>query len=186
MDGEYPQLLREYLTGYETNRPRELAWGVVREPPAPSWDHQIVVGRVFTRLDRHVSRYGLGRVVQSPIDVVLDRERALVVQPDLAFVATDRLDICTDRIWGAPDLAVEVLSMGTARHDGTVKLAWFQQYGVRECWLVDPVSCTVDVVSLTTDTRSSRVCDRDQLVRSQVLPRLRVRVRDLFIPYRSV
>ena len=58
--------LPEDLSGEETNRPFELAYGVVREPPAPTWEHQRVVGRAFTRLDRHVTRYGLGRVVQSP------------------------------------------------------------------------------------------------------------------------
>ena len=156
--------LRDYLAGEETNRPLELAYGVLREPAAPTWEHQVVVGRVCQRLERHVSRYGLGRVVQSPVDVVLDHDRALVVQPDVVFVATERLSICKARIWGAPDLAVEVLSMGTARHDRSVKLAWFQRYGVRECWLVDPVSGHVEVVSLTSETRSSlrtiSSCDR--------------------------
>ena len=170
----------EYLAGDETNRPFELAYGVVREPPAPTWEHQVVVGRVGQCLERHVSRYGLGRVVQSPVDVVLDREQALVVQPDVVFVATERLSICKKRIWGPPDLVVEVLSMGTARHDRTMKLSWFQRYGVRECWLVDPISCEVEVVTLTEASRSSRVSGEDQLVRSAVLPRLRLRVGDLF------
>ena len=172
--------LREYLAGEETNRPFELAYGVVREPAAPNWNHQIIVGRLLVRLDSHVSRYELGRVIQSPIDVILDRDRDLVVQPDLVFIAADRLHICRDRIWGAPDLAVEVLSIGTARHDSTVKLSWFQKYGVRECWLVDPVESQVHVVSLTTTTRASLTCGEDELVPSSVLPRLRLRVRDLF------
>jgi len=153
---------------------------MVREPAAPTWDHQIVVGRAFVRLERHVTRYGLGRVVQSPIDVVLDRERALVVQPDLVFITTERLDICTDRIWGPPDLVVEVLSMGTARHDSGLKLSWFQRYGVRECWLIDPIAAHVAVVSLTETARSSQVFGEDQRVRSAVLPQLRLCVRDLF------
>ena len=172
--------LPEYFSGDETNRPLELAYGVLREPAAPTWDHQRVVGRVFVRLERHVSRYGLGRVIQSPVDVVLDRERALVVQPDVLFIATDRLSICKERIWGPPDLVVEVLSMGTARHDRTMKLSWYQRYGVRECWLVDPIGCEVEVVTLTETPRSSRVFGEDQLVRSAVLPRLRLRVGDLF------
>jgi Uma2 family endonuclease len=172
--------LREYLASEETNQPFELDFGVVREPAAPGWSHQLIVGRAFVRLDRHVSHYQLGRLVQSPVDVILDRERALVVQPDLVFIAADRLHICTDRVWGAPDLAVEVLSIGTARHDSTVKLSWFQRYGVRECWLVDPVEYQVNVVNFTTTARSVRVCGEDETVRSTVLPRLRLRVRDLF------
>jgi Uma2 family endonuclease len=172
--------LQEYLSGEETNRPMELDFGVVREPAAPSWGHQLVVGRVCVSLDEHVSRHQLGRVVPSPIDVVLDRGRALVVQPDVVFIATERLHICTDRVWGPPDLTVEILSMGTARHDRTVKLSWFQRYGVRECWLVDPVGQEVSVVSFSESTRSSRVCAEDELVQSNVLPQLRLRVGDLF------
>jgi Uma2 family endonuclease len=172
--------LEQYLSGEETNRPMELDCGVVREPAAPSWNHQLVVGRAFARLDEHVRCHELGRIVQSPIDVVLDRERALVVQPDLVFVAADRLHICTDRVWGPPDLTIEVLSIGTARRDSTVKLAWFQRYGVRECWLVDPVAWEVNVVGLTASTRSSKVHTEGELVQSNVLPRLHLLVSDLF------
>ncbi len=136
--------------------------------------------RLLVCLDHHVSRYNLGRLVPSPVDVILDRERALVVQPDLVFIAVDRLSICRERVWGPPDLVVEVLSIGTARHDSTEKLSWFQQYGVRECWLVDPVSSEVNVVSLTESSRSARVYTEDELVMSNVLPALRLRVGDLF------
>lgn len=172
--------LREYLSGEETNRPTELAYGVVREPAPPSWSHQIVVGRVFLILHEHVTAQHLGRVVQSPVDVVLDRERALVVKPDLVFIATERLQICTDRVWGPPDLVVEVLSVGTARHDSTVKVSWFQQYGVRECWLIDPVERELRVLCFNGPTRSTRAHGEHDQVRSRVLPHLCVRVGDLF------
>jgi Uma2 family endonuclease len=72
------------------------------------WDHQLIVGRLFRQLDDHVTRLGLGRVGLSPLDVVLDEARHLVVQPDLVFVAEERVHIIRDRIWGAPDLVVEV------------------------------------------------------------------------------
>jgi len=65
--------------------------------------------------------------------VVLDRERALIVQPDVLFVAHDRLSIIRDQVWGAPDLVAEVLSIGTEAHDRIDKVAWYRQYGVREC-----------------------------------------------------
>jgi hypothetical protein len=38
----------------------------------------------------------------------------------------------------------------------------------------------VNVVNFTTTARSVRVCGEDETVRSTVLPRLRLRVRDLF------
>ncbi len=172
--------LDTYLAGDETTHPAEVVHGIVREPPAPAWGHQVVVGRLYTKIEHHVRRFGLGRVVQAPIDVVLEREPALVVQPDIVFVAAARLGICDERVWGPPDLVVEVLSSSSRRHDRVVKIGWFQRYGVPECWLVDPVSCEIEVVSLTPSTRASRVFGRPDRVRSAVLPQLRLRVLDVF------
>lgn len=168
-----------YLAGEETNRPQELAYGVLREPAAPSFHHQIIVGRIFSRLDRHVRRHNTGVVVMSPIDVVLDPETHLVVQPDVVFVRAERLEICRAQIWGAPDLVVEVLSMGNARHDRIIKVDWYRRYSVRECWLVDTIGRTVEVLDLMASTHTSRVFERQELVRSSVLPRLRLKPSDL-------
>lgn len=170
----------EYLTGEETNRPQELAYGVLREPPAPTFAHQIVVGAIYERLNRHVRKYRLGRVVLSPMDVVLDCERHLVVQPDVLYVSTEREAICRDRIWGAPDLTIEVLSQGNQRHDHVVKGEWYRQYGVREYWLVDLIARHVEVRDLASPAATPRTVEDRALVRSRVLPRLRLRPADLF------
>jgi Uma2 family endonuclease len=168
-----------YLAGEETTRPRELAYGVVREPPAPSFDHQLVVGRLYARLERHVREMSAGRVIPSPVDVILDNRRALIVQPDIVFVATERLGMCTDRIWGAPDLVIEVLSTATRRHDQTAKLTWYRDHGVHECWIVDPVARAIRVIDLWS-SGEGRVFEDTQIVRSHVLPRLRLRAAAAF------
>src|SRR3972149_11671093 len=92
-----------YLGGEETTKPRELVYGFVREPPAPVYGHQSVVFRLGRLLDDEGRRLEAGVVVLSPLDVVLDPERALVVQPDVVFIATARRAIFRDQIWGAPD-----------------------------------------------------------------------------------
>lgn len=169
-----------YVAGEETNRPQELAFGVLREPAAPSFDHQVIVGRLHVRLDAHVRRHRAGRVVTSPVDVVLDRQRALIVQPDVLFVAAERLHICTDRVWGPPDLVVEVLSTANRRHDRAVKCGWYRAYGVRECWIVDPVARTIEIVDMARDGDGPALFDGEEPVRSRVLPGLRLRPADVF------
>src|SRR5262245_38625893 len=94
----------------ETLPPMELVYGRVREPPGPRYGHQSAVTHLTALLDGHVRRYALGAVCISPIDVVLDRDGGLVVQPDIVFIAAERMQIVRNRIWGSPDLAVEVLS----------------------------------------------------------------------------
>lgn len=161
----------DYLAGAEDVRHRELVWGVVREPPAPKFGHQSVVTRTTVLLDLHVRGLGLGVVCVAPVDVVLDEAKALIVQPDVVFVSTERAHIVRDQIWGAPDLVVEVASRASARRDRTIKLDWYREYGVRECWLVEPGRRAVTVVDLS----AGRAGDRRRLtgadrVRSSVLP----------------
>jgi Uma2 family endonuclease len=173
--------VEEYFQGPETLRPMELVHGVVREPPAPRYGHQSIVTRTTVLLDRHVRDHALGVVCVSPIDVVLDRARALVVQPDVVFVSTARSGIIRDRIWGAPDLVVEVLSRRTAVRDQTEKLGWYRRYGVSECWFIAPVARTIEVVDCCSATiGSARVHRGAAVIESCVLPALNLRAEEFF------
>src|SRR5260221_2358728 len=93
----------------ETNQARELSYGMVREPPAPFFSHQSLVLQVARVWSDHVEPRGLGRVAVAPVDVVLDEARALILQPDVLFVASQRLSIIRNQVCGAPDLVSEVL-----------------------------------------------------------------------------
>ena len=73
-------------------------------------------------------------VLFAPFDVLLD-DRSVVV-PDVLVARRDRLEERALR--GAPELAVEVLSPGTARVDRTVKLRRYEREGMPSYWLVDP------------------------------------------------
>ena len=161
----------EYFRTPETLLPQELVYGLVREAAAPTPGHQRIVGQMFLALSEHLRRHRAGSVWLSPIDVVLDADRHLVVQPDLIVVCNDRLRLVSDRVRGAPDLVIEVLS--PRPRIGTVdeRLAWFAQYGVRECWLVHQVPREVEVVRFAAGAfESRRFFEEDEPIRSAVLP----------------
>lgn len=126
----------EYFATPETVLPRELAYGVLRAADAPSTARQRVLGDLFLAMAPWVRAQDIGEVLLAPIDVVLDPEHALIVQPDLVFVSTERASIVGDRIDGAPDLAVEILSPRPRVGSVEERVSWFTRYGVRECWLV--------------------------------------------------
>ena len=161
--------------------PMELVHGMVREPPAPRYGHQRLVTRTTALLDHFVRSHELGRVCVSPIDVVLDRRRALVVQPDVIFVSRERLGIIKDRVWGAPDLVVEVLSRRTAVRDQTEKLGWYKEYGVGECWFIDPAGHTIEVIDCASTAGDERpVYEGGHVIRSRVLPAIDLRAEEFF------
>ena len=104
--------------------PQELIYGHLRVADAPSVCHQRTVGGLRA-LDAHVRQRLLGEVLLSPVDVILDPAKALIVQPDLVFVSSARAGIVQERIWGAPDLAVEVLSPTPRIGNVAERLRWF-------------------------------------------------------------
>jgi len=87
----------EYFRTPETLLPAELANGALRVAEAPSVPHQQAVGAFHLALSTHVRERRLGRML-SPTDVVLDYERALIVQPDVLFVSQARAHILKERV----------------------------------------------------------------------------------------
>jgi Uma2 family endonuclease len=146
----------EYLQTPETVLPRELAYGVLRVADSPIVPHQRVVGDLYLALAPFVRDRRLGEVLLAPMDVVLDFDGALVVQPDLLFVAEERRHIVADRVYGAPDLVIEVLSPQPRIGRLDERLGWFARYGVRECWLVNLPTRQVSVLALTPSGVASR------------------------------
>jgi len=168
----------DYFRMPETNRPAELVYGVVREPPTPFYSHQKIVGQVFLLLRTHVAERDVGDVCVLPMDVVLDKEAGLIVQPDVMFISRERLSIIQNHVWGAPDMVVEVASPSTEYRDRTVKLSWYRKYGVRECWFVCPREERIEVVDCAAACWES--FSGAQLVRSRVLPDLTVKAEECF------
>lgn len=163
----------EYLETAETVLPRELAFGTLRVADAPTISHQRVVGELFIGMTRHVRERRLGEVLVAPVDVVLDSDANLVVQPDLVFIAADRHEMIGDRIFGAPDIAVEVLSPYPRIGRVEEKVGWYARYGVKECWLASLARKEVAIVTLSGGAVVSRALfARGQRLTSELLGEL--------------
>jgi Uma2 family endonuclease len=122
--------------------------------PAPKVRHQQVLLRLAQVLGDLADRAG-DVALFAPVDVVLADHS--VVQPDLVYVRAARAAIVRDRIEGAPDLVVEVLSPGTARRDLGEKLRLYAEVGVAEYWLVDPDARTFEFLVLRDGSYTVRL-----------------------------
>jgi Uma2 family endonuclease len=163
--------LADYLATPETVLPQELIDGVIRVADAPIVSHQRVVFALARAVQAYAESHDGGEVLIAPTDVILDGERDLVLQPDLVYVSPDRSSIVRDRIHGAPDLVVEVLSPRPRIGTLGERLRWFAHYGVREIWLYHQTDRRLDVLECQ-DGRADAVNEfgLDHPVRSQVLP----------------
>lgn len=118
--------------------------------PAPLTTHQLILSKIYDLISDFVEGTDLGMVLFAPVDVVLSNEN--VVQPDLLFIAKNRMGILKrENIQGAPDLVVEILSEGTKKWDLEIKRKLYEKYGVREYWIVDPEARSVEVLQSTDE-----------------------------------
>jgi Uma2 family endonuclease len=130
--------------------PYELIRGRLAMSPAPTPRHQLVQANLFFELSRVVRDQEEGHVLSAPLDVRLSD--TTVLQPDLVFIGPDRTNRIGDQaIEGAPDLVVEILSPASAHRDLTAKKRLYETHGVREYWVVDPDSETVEVFENADD-----------------------------------
>ena len=79
------------------------------------------------------------------VEVHLDEDNTFV--PD-AMIVCNKDIIKYNGIYGAPDLVVEVLSPSTASHDRGAKKDVYEKHGVKEYWIADPKSKSVEVYHL--------------------------------------
>jgi Uma2 family endonuclease len=77
-----------------------------------------------------------------------------------------------------PDLAVEVLSPSNTPQELRLKLARYFEHGVRLVWLVDARRRTVEVY--TSRTKRTVVKESQTLTGGNVLPGLKIKLRELF------
>lgn len=118
----------------------ELLDGVVVMSPRATPPHQKVAGVIFNQICNYLGKNSVGEVFFE-VDVHLGEGPEggdLVYAPDVVFVRTERIRDMTDRIIGAPDLVVEVISRGSRKMDTTTKREDYQRFGASEYWIADP------------------------------------------------
>ena len=81
-------------------------------------------------------------------DVFLDDENHFI--PDVV-VLCDKSKRDEKRIYGAPDLVVEILSPSTVKRDISEKKDIYEKHGVKEYWIVRPETKEITVYHLKDD-----------------------------------
>lgn len=131
----------------------ELIYGYPMMMSPPIRIHQKVSGELFGQL-RNYLKGKKCEVYHAPF-AVRPFERGgddpedvdTLVEPDITVVCDpSKLDDIGCK--GAPDLIMEILSPSTQRHDKLIKFNLYQRAGVREYWIVDPASKSVQVFVL--------------------------------------
>ena len=126
-----------------------------------------------------IEQRDLGEVRGPESQVRLPSRRARR-EPDLLFVAKDRLDILRpNHIEGPPDLVVEIVSPESVSRDWREKYLEYEAAGVREYWVIDPMAERVEAYSLG-EGGYRRINEADRKISSAALPGFYLRPRWLW------
>jgi len=158
----------------------EVIEGELYMSPAPLTIHQWAKLKLASKFLNFTETHDAGRVLDAPTDVLLPG-LATPVQPDVIFVVKERLGIIKEeRIEGAPDIVVEVLSPSNWLVDRRKKFEIYAKAGVREYWIVDPKARTIELFCLRGSTYTLiGKYGVGEIVRSEVLPGFEVKVEDV-------
>jgi Uma2 family endonuclease len=147
--------------------------------PAPTPWHQGLAARLNLALTRHFGSGADDRVLGPPLEVVVWRGHdENILQPDVVVLPEGTR--ATGRGWKLPRplWVAEVLSPSTEKRDRGVKLRLYALAGIREAWLVDPETETIDVHDLASG--GSRLFRAGDVAESAAIPGFRVDVGRLF------
>ena len=124
----------------EEGAPFELINNDLIRSPSRLYIHQRVLFNLSVSIVlSNVENVEQGQWIYSPMDVKLDDGN--VLQPDILYISNERKSaLIKDRVEGAPDLVIEILSPSNAYYDLRQKKDVYEKYGVREYIIIDPVS----------------------------------------------
>lgn len=156
----------------------ELIDGKLYAMAPPNFTHQ----KISFALARKIADYidtnkGSCEVVPAPFAVNLDANDKTWVEPDLSVIC-DKSKITEKGCKGAPDWVIEVVSPGTQSRDYLKKLWLYQNAGVREYWIVNPITKNVQVYTFDEDENSTQFSFDDE-ISVHIFDCLSVRISDL-------
>jgi Uma2 family endonuclease len=160
----------------------EIIGGELLMTRSPGKEHQTVTGNLFFLLKTYLVQNPIGQIWIG-LGTILSNYDSVI--PDLVFVSNPLLDEIArgDRIIGAPDLAIEIVSPGpeNSRRDRIAKRQLYGKFGVKEYWIVDPETRSIEVYMLEDETLKLQALysAQDQL-RSNVLPGFSFKVETIF------
>jgi Uma2 family endonuclease len=101
--------------------------------------------------------------------------------PDILFLSEHRASLLRPTyLEGAPDLAIEIVSPDSQSRDRREKYLEYEKAGVREYWIIDPLSQTVEAYVLGLDGSYALIPEVQGKIRSTVLPDFRLTVEWLW------
>jgi len=171
----------EFLQWADEGTMAEWVDGEVIVMTPASMRHQDLAVFVVALLRLFVEQRQAGKVLCAPFQMKTGEDLA-GREPDAVFVSREHLDRLGDTYLNGPaDLAVEIISQESRSRDRRDKFREYEQGGVREYWLIDPIREQAEFYCLDENgTYRLAAIDEEGIFRSVVLAGLWLKVHWLW------
>ena len=157
----------------------ELIAGVLYMTPPPETPHNETASRLNRLLSDYLIKTGENGAIYFPRTGISITPNTWL-EPDLFYISAETKAQNIGRYLTTADLVIEIISPGSAIYDRNTKADTYAALGVKELWLVDELSGLIEVRVLTGDIYESLVFERQDRLKSTVLPRLEFDVHEVF------
>lgn len=158
----------------------ELIAGVLFLTPPPEYTHDDIVCRLMRLLNVYLTAMDDRGSLYFPRAAIW-AEPQTHLEPDLFYVSAELAAKLDPEHRNTADLVVEVVSPGSAIYDRNTKADTYGALGVRELWLIDGATQTVEVRKQPgKGFDEGHALSRGKRIKSSVFPALRLRVEQLF------
>ncbi len=149
----------EFLAWAEDAHVEWINGSVIYMSPA-SLTHQMIVDFLNRVVSFFIEKHALGLMLSAPFQMRLpDSGR----EPDLIFVShKNKSRLKTTYLDGPADLVIEVISPESTSRDRGEKYFEYEQAGVLEYWLIDPLRDHAEFYQLNEDGRFYLVAEGNQ------------------------
>ena len=130
----------------------ELIEGVLQIAPPPTGEHDDIISFLTEALTLFIVSIGRpGRLFHPRASIHREEIWGTYLEPDMMYVSSDLREKMGDRRTSA-DIVFECVSMSSSVYDQTTKADTYLALGIKELWLIDSDTKTIEV-------RNARVVD---------------------------
>lgn len=153
----------DYIYSLPEGQRAELIDGVIYDMAPPNRIHQEIVMNLSAEIRDYIKKNnGSCKVYPTPFAVFLNADDKNYVEPDISVIC-DKDKLNDKGCNGAPDWIIEIVSPSTKRTDYSIKLFKYRTAGVREYWIVNPLTNTVNVYDLEKEEQSDQYSFDDDI-----------------------
>lgn len=158
----------------------ELIDGQMYMMAPPRRIHQELVSQFTKVIGQYIDAHGgLCKVYPAPFAVFLNTDDKNYVEPDISVIC-DKNKLDDRGCNGAPDWVIEIVSPSSERMDYGIKLFKYRSAGVKEYWIVNPLSQTVNVFDFECNEKTGQYSFHTDII-SCIYNDLSIKIADLLL-----